>query len=183
MEEIWKDIVGYEGLYQASNLGNIKSITHIRKNGKNENRLCTTKGKMLKPGIDSNGYMLVVLSKKGKTKSYRVHRLIALTFIKNNAKCKCINHKDENKLNNQVDNLEWCTHRYNNNYGTKGKRISQKNSIKVNQYDLKGNFIKQWNSMTEAEKKLNIKRAATNICACCKNKVKSAYGYKWEYGE
>ena len=179
--EIWKDIKGYEKLYQVSNLGRVRSITHTRKNGKERNHICVSKGKILTPGKDSSGYMLVVLSKYGKTKSYRIHRLVADTFLKNKNNLKCVNHKDEDKTNNNVNNLEWCTHKYNNNYGTKPQRISKANSVRVNQYDKDYNFIKTWNSLTEAEKHLKKDRANVNISKCCKSKVKSAYGYIWRY--
>ena len=179
--EIWKDISNYENLYQVSNLGRVRSITHTRKNGREKNHVCISKGKMLTPGKDNSGYMVVVLSKNGKTKSYRVHRLVAQEFLENKNNFKCINHKDENKANNKADNLEWCNHKYNNNYGTKPQRISKANSIKVNQYDKDYNFIKTWDSLTEASKYLKKDRADVNISKCCKLKAKSAYGYIWRY--
>ena len=183
MEEIWKDIKGYEGLYQVSNLGNVRSLDHIRKNGKTDNHKCLTKGRLLKLAVQKeSGYLFCVLSKNGNTKGYRVHRLVAETFIPNPNNYKCVNHKDENKSNNKLENLEWCTHKYNNNYGTKPIRIAKGNSKKVNQYDLKGNFIKQWESLIEAERYLKIKKASSTIGACCMKKIKTAYGYKWEYG-
>ena len=187
MKEIWKDIKDYEDYYQISNLGNVRSKTHIRKNGKDEKHICVSNGKILNPGKDSNGYSVVVFSKNGKTKSYRIHRLVAQTFIPNPNNYRCVNHKDENKQNNNLNNLEWCNHIYNNNYGTKKERLklSQQKRVgkKVNQYDLKGNFIRQWNCIMEAERYLKRKRANVNICACCRNKQKTAFGYIWRYGE
>ena len=180
-KEIWKDIPDYEGLYQVSNLGKVRSLDHVRKNGKENNHICVSKGKILTPGKDNNGYMIVVLSKDGKTKSYRIHKLVASSFLNNKNNLKCINHKDEDKTNNNVNNLEWCTHKYNNNYGTKPQKISKANSIKVNQYDKNHNFIKTWGSLTEASKHLKKDRAVVNISKCCKLKVKSAYGYIWRY--
>lgn len=185
MEEIWKDISNYEGLYQVSNLGNVRSLSHIRKNGKKETQKYLSKGRLLKPAIQSVGYKFVVLSKQGKTKGYRVHRLVAEAFIPNPDNLPQVNHKDENKLNNNVNNLEWCTVAYNNNYGTKQERyrkaIKEKNGRKINQYDLEGNFVKSWNCIMDAERYLNKKRAATPIWACCNNLKKTAYGYRWEY--
>ena len=186
--EIWKDIPGYEGLYQVSDLGRVKSLDHIRRNGKNRDNICLSKGKMLSQAIQKpSGYMFVSLSKNGKTKGFRVHRLVAEAFLKNKNKYKCVNHKDENKANNNVNNLEWCSYLYNNNYGTKKERLkaAQQKRIgkKVNQYDINGNFIKQWNCIMEAERYLKIKRANVSICACCKNKCKTAYGYIWKYEE
>lgn len=184
MQEIWKDVEGYEGLYQVSNLGNVRGLDRVRRNGKSHSQQCFQKGKLLKPAIQKSvGYKFVVLSKQGKTKGFRVHRLVAKAFIPNPNNYPCINHKDENKTNNSVENLEWCTVRYNNMYGTKGLKTSIANSKKVNQYDLDGNLIKKWNSILSAEKNLEINRASVNISACCKNKIKTAYGYKWEYGE
>lgn len=185
MQEIWKDISNYEGLYQVSNLGNVRSLDHIRINGKSEDRKCLQKGRMLKPAVQSIGYKFVVLSKNGKTKGYRVHRLVVETFIPNPNGYECINHKDENKLNNNVENLEWCTISYNNQYGTKKERQTksiQKTSGKaIIQYDLEGNVVNRWNCMMDAERHLKKKRSVSPICACCKHKIKSAYGYRWEY--
>ena len=113
MKEIWKNIKGYENLYEVSNYGNVRSLDHYRNNN---NGIAFQKGKILKPGIQNTGYASVVLSKEGKTKCYKVHRLVAETFIPNTNNYKCVNHKDENKLNNMVENLEWCNHEYNNNY-------------------------------------------------------------------
>lgn len=182
MQEIWKDIKGYEKLYQISNYGNVRSLTHIRSTGKGK---CLQKGKTLKPGIQNVGYKFVVLSKNGITKGYRVHRLVAEAFIPNPNNYKYINHKDENKLNNNVNNLEWCTLSYNNAYGTKIERSKKKmiNTVgrKIRQYDLKGNLIRTWDCIMDAERYLNIKRASSPICACCKKKKPTAYGYIWDY--
>ena len=180
--EIWKDIKNYEGLYQVSNLGRVRSLDHIRKNGKKENQIYLSKGRILKAAVQKKGgYVFVVLSKDGKTKGYRVHRLVADAFIDNPNNYRCVNHKDENKTNNNVNNLEWCTHKYNNNYGTKPLRIAKANSKKVNQYDLEGNFIKQWNSTMDIERHLKIKNSY--ISACCRGKREKAYNYKWRYAD
>lgn len=185
MQEIWKDIKNYEGLYQVSNLGNVRSLNHIRKNGKKENQLYLHKGKILKPAVQNIGYKFVVLSKEGKSKGFRVHRLVAQAFIENPNNYNCINHKDENRLNNCVDNLEWCTIAYNNTYGAKQERHSKamkkKIGRKINQYDLEGNLINTFDCIMDAERFLNKKRAATPIWTCCKGKTKTAYGYRWEY--
>lgn len=121
MKEIWKDIKEYEGLYQISNLGNVKSLDHMRKNGTNE---YMQKGKILKPQ-KSNNYLFVKLSKEGKTKQFFVHRLVASFFLPNELNYKEINHKDENPQNNKYNNLEWCSHKYNINYGTGNSRRSK----------------------------------------------------------
>lgn len=108
MEEKWKEIPNFEGLYEASNLGRIRSIEHIRKNGTNEYK---QKSKILKFNKNPNGYLQVRLSKNGIAKTYRVNRLIAMAFIPNYENKPTINHKDGNKLNNQINNLEWATHK------------------------------------------------------------------------
>ena len=167
--EIWKDIEGYEGLYQVSNLGNIKRIfkSHIV--------LC-------KPSFDTRGYKQIVLSKNRKRKSYKVHRLVAKAFIPNHNNLPCINHKDEDKTNNCVDNLEWCTIEYNNNYGTRGYRCTRHKLKKVKLFDSSGKkVIKIYNSLKDAEKETNI--CSSNISACCRKIIKKAGGFIWEYAE
>lgn len=119
--EIFKPIKGYEGLYEVSNLGRVKSLPkyhHTRFSG------YTEKERILKCRIDSYGYQMVTLCKNKKQKNYLIHRLVANTFLENPYNYDSINHKDENKLNNCVENLEFCDRYYNNNYGTRNKRIS-----------------------------------------------------------
>ena len=112
--EVWKDIPGFEN-YQISNYGNVKSLNYGR----------TGKTKLLKPTISGKGYLQVRLSKFGKPNALLVHRLVAIAFIPNPDNLPHINHKDENKLNNNPNNLEWCDNSYNNNYGTRNKRIAK----------------------------------------------------------
>lgn len=112
--EKWKDIEGYEGKYQISNKGRVKALNFRR----------TTKEKIIS-GRNNKGYQAVELWKFGKRKSYLVHRLVALSFVPNPDNLPQINHKDENKLNNNADNLEWCTQFYNNIYGTRLQRVSK----------------------------------------------------------
>ena len=169
MLEIWKDIPNYEGLYQASNTGFIKN---------------SRTNKILKPRIDKNGYFKHILYIKGVPKEFRTHRLIALTFIENSKNLLQINHIDENKQNNCIDNLEWVDAKTNNNHATRNKRISigvQKNSKKksVNQYDLNGNLIKTWNSLREIERELNIYH--NTLSNKIKNKDGIMNGYKWKF--
>lgn len=120
MQEVWKDIIGYEGLYQISNLGRVKSLERvtISKNGKRYTcqELCLRFGNI-------KGYKFVVLRKGCKSYQVLVHRLVAQAFIPNPDSLPEVNHKDENKSNNHVDNLEWCTHKYNSNYGTAKMRM------------------------------------------------------------
>ena len=159
-KEYWKPVVGYEGHYQVSNFGRVKSI----KFGKEI---------ILKQHI-RRGYYSVVLSKNGILKRYSVHRLVAEAFIDNTDNLPQVNHKDENKLNNSVDNLEWCDSEYNNNYGTRNKRVSEKMtngklSKPVLQYDLEGNLIREWASACECGRN-GFDTGAVN--ACCNNKYK-----------
>ena len=169
MKEIYRDIKGYEGLYQVSNLGNVKSLNYNN----------TNKEKVLQLCAHEKGYLYVGLYKNGKRKSYIVHRLVAETFLNNPDNLPEINHKDENKTNNCVDNLEWCTTKYNINYGIHNEKMAKKLSKPINQYDLQGNFIKSWNSATEINKVLGFDN--TNISKCCRDIYKTAYGYKWRY--
>lgn len=123
MEEIWKNIEDYPN-YQISNLGRVKSKeryarTHIH----NKDGMRKVKEIILKPTQNRRGYLRITLFNKNGRRQYFVHRLVAQAFINNDKNLPAINHKDENKLNNCVDNLEWCDNKYNNNYGTRGKRI------------------------------------------------------------
>lgn len=176
IEEIWKDIPNYDGLYQASNLGRIKSIERMRFD--NHNLL---EEKILKPAIQENGYCRIGLQKNNKRKSYQVHRLVALTFIPNLENKRTVNHIDGNKLNNNVNNLEWATdsenlkHAYDNHLF---KTIpGWKNRKKIYQYDLQDNLIKEWESITIAENETGI----TNISRCCLSNYRTAGNFKWKY--
>lgn len=119
MKEVWKDVVGYEGLYQISNTGKVKSLPKWA--GKS-----LRKERILKTPPDKDGYIKVVLCKNNKTRFLSVHRLMAEVFIPNPNNFPQINHKDENKQNNNLDNLEWCTCKYNINYGTRTERASKR---------------------------------------------------------
>lgn len=174
--EIWKDIKGYENLYQISNLGQVKSL---------RNNL------ILKPGLVGIGYLSVNLCKDGKHNYKKIHRLVAEHFIENIDNLPCINHKDGIKTNNNVENLEWCTSSYNNKeayrLGLKGSLKGKNNKYseslmkQVNQYDLQNNFIKTWNSIQSIENNLGIKH--TNIVKCCKGERHKAGGYIWKYAD
>lgn len=174
--EIWKDIEEYKGKYQASNIGNIKNMIT---------------NKVLKQYIGSNGYYRIGLYKDKKTKVFEVHRLITKTFIDNVENKKEVNHIDGNKLNNNINNLEWVTHKENINHAWKTKlfepvreasrRYGKDNPAakRVVQYDLKGNIIKRYDCIVEAVRETNISK--TNIGKCCNYRQKTAGGYIWRF--
>lgn len=162
--EVWKDIPGFEN-YQISNYGNVKSLNYGR----------TGKPKLLKPTVSGKGYLQVRLSKSGKPNALLVHRLVAMAFVQNLNNRKQINHKDENKFNNNADNLEWCDNQYNNTYNGKHNKIAKP----VIQRSKAGNEIARYESIREAERKTGIKNIT--ITRCCKGVYKTAGGYVWEY--
>ena len=121
MIEEWRPIEGYEGLYEVSNTGRVRSLDMYVKSRYGNYRL--HKGKVLSPAKDTNGYLTVILSCNGKHNSIRVHRLVAKTFISNPDNLIEVNHKDEDKTNNSVENLEWCDRKYNINYGSRKDKV------------------------------------------------------------
>lgn len=129
MKEVWKDIPGFENLYQVSNFGNVKVLDRICNSAIKNNNKVLRKGKILKQ-YNKRGYLQVSLSKNNKRYYFSVHRLVAMTFIPNPNNLPQINHKDENTLNNCIENLEWCTPKYNCNYGTRNSRIYNKTSFR-----------------------------------------------------
>ena len=171
--EIWKDIENFEGLYQISNLGRVKSanrVVHVE-DPKNHRKYDKHFPECIKTtNLDTKGYVMVTLKKNGKTSRYRIHRLVANAFIPNPNNLPQVNHIDENKENNCVDNLEWCTNEYNIKYGTRISRISNKrkgisthNSIKVKV------FSTVYDSLTKAGNAIGVsgdtvkRRIETNI--------------------
>ena len=181
MTEIWKDIEGYEGLYQISNFGRIKSLER-RVKGKKPGTTQHIKEKIRKFSYTTEGYAYVVLAKEGVNKTILVHRLVAKAFIPNPDNLPCVNHKDENKQNDFVENLEWCTYSYNNIYKNIHRRRNLDNvNRKVIQYDLEMNEIKRWDSLTEPCSFYGI--AAGNMIKCCKGERIHCAGFKWRYYE
>ena len=124
MEEIWKDVVGYEGFYMISNLGRVKSLERVILGGKWGKQKVSEK--ILKNCVGTCGYLKVCLNKNGKRKNFDVHRLVGIHFLENKNNFKCLNHKDENKSNNFYSNLEWCTHKYNNEYNGRNLLVAEK---------------------------------------------------------
>lgn len=192
MEEIWKNVVDYEGLYEVSNLGQVRSMP----------RKGTFRDKhILRQAKNNNGYPMVHLFKNGKGKAIAVHRIVAKTFLKNPLNKRDVNHIDGNKENNNISNLEWTTHTENmkharkhnliaisNNVINQGKKIGKKygkkngkkRAKKVIQYK-DNNILNVWNSLTEANKNTNV--AISEISRCCNNKKAYAGGYQWSFLE
>lgn len=179
MVEIWKDIPGFEGFYQASTAGRIRSVDRSVTDAKGVVRFY--RGRMMTLCDAGSGYLNVSLSKQGKLYTPRVNRVIAQTFLENPCNYDQVNHKDENKRNNCVANLEWCTAKYNTNYGTGILRRAQAISRPVLQFDPQGNFIKRWESITQAERELGIDNS--HITRCCKKRLKTTGGFAWRYAE
>lgn len=179
MEEIWKDVVGYEGLYQVSNIGNVRSL-NWRNTGSCRNLY-------LKHHI--NGYRQVELRFNGKRKMFVVHRLVATAFIPNPQNLPQINHKDENKENNRVDNLEWCDCSYNVKYSIKKRknatrrnyfgRNSKYKSVGIIQTGIDGTVVRVWENPRTIF--LETGMSDWSISECCRGNRKTAYGYKWQY--
>lgn len=167
MKEIWKPIKDFDK-YFISNYGRVKST----KFGKE---------RILKLTKDKDGYLIVNLYKNNKSKTFKVHRLVAETFLPNPYNLLQVNHKDENPQNNIVTNLEWCDAKYNNNYGTRNKRIGKSNtngkrSKPVLQYTLDGKFVREWESYRECKR-----NGFNHVSECCRGKLKSCGGFIWRY--
>lgn len=170
--EKWKYIEDYEGLYEVSNLGRVRSLYT---------------GKILKPRTQGSGYLQVDLYKDGKKKNYFIHRLVALAFIPNDDpehKTEVNHINDEDKTDNRACNLNWMDHKQNVNWGTRNERSSQNRinhpdmSKTIRQMTLDGQVVAIWPSIMEASRN---GFSQGNISNCCNGKIKTAYGYKWEY--
>jgi hypothetical protein len=159
--ETFVKIEGFEN-YEVSNLGKVRNIKS---------------GRILKPYLNQSGYLRHHLYGHDKQKELFLHRIIAIAFIDNPEEKPCVNHIDENKLNNDLSNLEWCTVRENIIHGTRTKRVAEKHFKKVIQLDLNDNVLNEFESMTQAGQETGID--ASSIGRCCNGKAKSAGGYKW----
>lgn len=181
MKEVWKDIEGFEGKYQVSNLGNVKSLNY-RNQGYSQN---------LVPKKNNQGYLWVELRRNGESKCCLIHRLVADAFIENLKNYPIINHKDENPLNNAVDNLEWCDISYNVIYSLKRKGKYRENKIvrrrknrnlkekHIIQKTIDDKFIRDWKNLGEIVRSTNMNR--WSITQCCTGDRKTAHGYKWDF--
>ena len=166
MEEVWKPVVGYEGLYEVSNLGMVRS------------RRC-----LLSQQTNNFGYKTVMLYKNGKPKRMTIHRIVANAFIPNPLNYSQINHIDENKENNCVSNLEWCTPSTNNLKYHKNhpnlRRNGKRKGLRVQQLSFDGTLIKEWDNARQVFLKTGM--SDWSVSQCCRGIWKTAYGYKWQY--
>lgn len=182
--EEWRSVPGYEGLYEVSNYGRVLSVSHLV-NTRGGTR--STKSIILRAKYNHFGYCTVVLCDNKKRKKIMLHRVVAMAFIPNPTSFPFINHKDENKSNNCVWNLEWCTAKYNTNYGSciERRRLAQMtkhtNDKKVRQLDLDGNEIRVYHSMSEAAREMGVDKSRLSQCCLHKKYALTSCGYKWEF--
>ena len=184
--EIWKDVAGYEGFYQVSNKGNVRSVA------RKDSRGHRYRGRVLKQGYGSSGYLHIDLHKNGKSKTRAVHRLVAEAFLPNPKGLPQVNHIDELKDNNELANLEWCTREYNVNHGTRNKRMAQAQSKKVRAVNAKTGDVVEFNSTAAAGRKGYYQ---SSVSRACRGNYKASTGklvggdghlykgYRWEYYE
>lgn len=173
MKEVWKDIQNYEGLYQVSNLGRIKSFRKSTKHRWEDEYI-------LKPSLANNGYCQVTLYDNTVRHKFLVHRLVAEAFLPNPNGYPQVNHKDENPLNNAANNLEWCTAEYNNAYGTARVRITEAQSHPVEQLSVDGRVIAIYRSASIACQIIGVKKSSLGYAL---RKGTNCKGYFWKYSE
>lgn len=164
VEEIFVPIIGYEGLYEISNTGKVRSCK---------------RNLLLKQNDDGRGYLFVNLCRDGKAKSTKVHRLVATHFLENPGGLRDVNHKDENKHNNLFSNLEWVSHQDNINHGTRNLRANNTKSKEVYQFTKDGELVAKFRNGYEAQEVTKIKESS--ISACCNGRRKTAGGFKWSF--
>lgn len=181
--EYWRPVVGYEGLYEVSNKGRVRSLDRYIKD-RNGNYTHFLKGRILSQATIRKGYKQVQLSKDGTQTPKRVHRLVAEAFIPNPLNLPQINHKDCNPSNNSVENLEWCDAKYNSNYGDRTEKVKIGNinnpskSKRVNQFDLDGVLLKTWPSLSEA-----ARIYSRTIGDAVRGRQRTSNGFVWRYAE
>lgn len=167
-DEVWKPVKNFEGLYEVSNLGRVKGLNRIKPDGHRQ------KGMIRKSHLTPDGYAIVRLSKDGKSYTRKVHRMVATAFLDNPDNLKEVNHIDEDKTNNNVNNLEWCNRYYNVHYGSSMSKYSKP----VVQLTIHGKFIRAYVSMEEAHRHGYTPSAIADVCA---GKYKQHKGFKWKF--
>lgn len=166
---MWRNINGYEGIYQVNEKGEVKNVIS---------------GTLRKPQKRANGYLFVALYKNGVPSCKSIHRLVAEAFIENEEGYPIVNHKDENKVNNNVSNLEWCTYSYNSTYKNAHKGAEESHKKPVVQMGENGEELAVYDSVTSAAYAIGVgKNARPNISSVCLGKHERAYGYKWKFKE
>ena len=189
MKEIWKTIKGYEGIYEVSNLGRVRSLDRIvyRPHPKQPHKIYPYKspGRVLSPAIDSKNYYFVNLYKNKENQLVRVHRLVAYAFVGGWFEGAVVNHKDENRQNNRADNLEWVTFAENLNYGTARQRSTEGhgNSRPVVQMNKEGKVINNYPSIEEAGRSTGLDPNHIRSVCKCRPHNHTAGGYRWKYKE
>ena len=184
IKEEWRPVKGYEGLYEVSNLGRVKTLQRVYHCG-NHHSYRMVDEHIMKPVKIKGGYLRIALSNGCKRSSHLIHRLVAEAFIQNPDNLPTINHKDCNPSNNFVDNLEWCSQQYNNRYGDRIEKVRKKTlnhpkrSKIVLQFNLEGEYINKFLSANEVQRQLGYLQS--NISGCCLGKKKTAYGFIWKY--
>jgi len=177
MKEIWKPINQYEGLYEVSNLGNVRSLDKIAFTKAGWKR--AYKGRMIKPKKHNGGYSTIILHRDGKTQTRTIHRLVAEAFLPNPNNYPEVNHIDENKTNNAVSNLEWCTRIQNQHHGTAIERSNLKQRIPFYQIDHEGHIVKRWDGFKVLQRDGQFQRC--EVSKCCRGLRDTYKGYRWEY--
>ena len=172
-EEVWRDVKGYEGLYQVSNMGRVKSLGRKDRFGR------VIKERVLEPAVTHNGYLRVGLHVDGKRKMLRVHRLVCEAFHENPDNKSEVNHVNENKTDNRACNLEWSTRAENCNHGSRNERVAKALSKPVGQYTRDGELVKIWPSAIEVQRQAGFNHGY--ICETANGKRKKAYGFIWKY--
>ena len=175
--EVWKDVVGYEGLYKVSDRGNVYSVERMDSRG---NKIG---GRILRPTPNTKGYLQVQLCENGKSKKKYTHRLVLEAFLENPNNLPEVNHKDEDKTNNELSNLEWCTREYNNNHGTRTERVTQIQSRKVKGVNVENGEIIRFKSTMEAGRNGYSSGAVSEASRGIYYGGNLYRGHKWSYEE